>query len=258
MRDDIVLEDTTLRDGEQAPGIAFSPEKKTRILDALIDAGVRWIEIGIPAMGGDELKFIRSVVDRQDEAHLMVWHRGIADDIRGTLDMGFRHVHIGLPTSRIHLESSVRKDRRWLTDTVRCLVSLAKERDAFVSVSAEDVGRTELEFLQEYACLVRDVGADRLRLSDTIGMLSPAEYAARIAAVASVSDIDLQCHAHNDFGLGTANTLAALEAGARYFHVTGQRFRRAGRHGGPHAGRDGSDEDVRQKRRCRTRRNLPP
>ena len=220
MKTDILLEDTTLRDGEQAPGVAFPAETKRRILDLLIAAGVRSIEIGIPAMGGDELAFVESCVDRQGDAQLVVWHRGVAAEVERSLDMGFRAVHIGLPTSQVHLDTSVRKDRAWLLSTARALIGKAKDRGAFVSISAEDVARTEIGFLQEYAGAVAEAGADRLRLSDTIGVLTPEQYAARVRAVLEAADVAVQCHAHNDFGLATANTLAGLHAGATWFHAT--------------------------------------
>jgi isopropylmalate/homocitrate/citramalate synthase len=160
-------------------------------------------------------------VERQDEhTHMVAWHRGVRADIEKSLDMGFRSVHIGLPTSQVHLDASVRKDRAWVIETARTLVELAKDRGAFVSISAEDLARTEVGFLQEYAGVVREAGADRLRLSDTIGIMTPEQYGERVAAIAAACDIDLQCHTHNDFGLGTANTLAGLRAGARYFHAT--------------------------------------
>jgi homocitrate synthase NifV len=216
----ILLEDTTLRDGEQTPGVAFPAETKRRILDLLISAGVKSIEIGIPAMGGDELAFVESCVDRQHEAQLVVWHRGVASEVKRSLDMGFRALHIGLPTSQIHLDASIRKDRDWLLSTARALVSTAKDRGAFVSISAEDVGRTEIGFLQEYAGTVAEAGADRLRLSDTIGVLTPDQYATRVRAAVGAADIAVQCHTHNDFGLATANTLAGLQAGATWFHAT--------------------------------------
>jgi len=215
-----LLEDTTLRDGEQAPGVAFPAATKRRILDLLIAAGVRSIEIGIPAMGGDELAFVQSCVDRQSDAQLVVWHRGVAEEVQRSLDMGFRAVHIGLPTSQVHLDASVRKDRDWLLSTARALIGSAKDRGAFVSISAEDVARTEIGFLQEYAGAVAEAGADRLRLSDTIGILTPEQYATRVRAVLEAADVAVQCHTHNDFGLATANTLAGLHAGATWFHAT--------------------------------------
>ncbi len=217
---DVILEDTTLRDGEQAPGIALPPEAKIRIHDALVDAGVKWIEAGIPAMGGTELEYIQRLLARGSEATLIGWNRGILEDIKFSIDLGFRAVHIGLPTSDGHLKNSIGRDRSWLLQRSRELISFAKDRDCFVSVSAEDMGRTDIGFLQEYAVNVTEAGADRLRLSDTVGILSPHQYSARVKAVRVASRIPLQCHAHNDFGLAVANTLAGLEAGATYFHVT--------------------------------------
>ena len=219
-RNDLIIEDTTLRDGEQSPGIAFSKEQKIAIHDLLVSAGIRWMEIGIPVMGGSELDAVKAMLERGSEATLVGWNRGVRSDVEQSLDLGFKAVHIGLPTSNFHLEHSVNKDRAWLIQGATDLIKLAKDRGAFVSISAEDIGRTEISFLQEYAGHVAAAGANRLRLSDTIGMLAPHQYAERVRAVAAAADIDLQCHAHNDFGLGVANTLAGLEAGARYFHVT--------------------------------------
>jgi homocitrate synthase NifV len=220
MRQDIIIEDTTLRDGEQTPGVAFSHPTKLAIFNALVDAGVRWIEPGIPAMGGEEVRALQEMLERRDEVTLIGWNRGVAADVRQSIALGFRAVHIGLPTSSNHLQHSVKKDRDWLLRTAVDMVKLGKDAGCFVSISAEDVGRTEISFLQEYAGRVAAAGADRLRLSDTIGILDPAGYAERVTAVAAAADIDLQAHCHNDFGLGVANTLAALQAGVRYFHVT--------------------------------------
>jgi isopropylmalate/homocitrate/citramalate synthase len=219
IRSDVILEDTTLRDGEQAPGIALSKEQKLDILKMLVETGVKWIEVGIPKMGGEELDYIRSSLDYADRANLIAWNRGVRDDIDFSLQLGFRAVHIGLPTSDVHLRSSLAKSRAWVSRQAVDLVKFAKDNGAFVSISAEDVGRTDTGFLQEYAGLVAEAGADRLRLSDTIGILTPQAYADRVRLVVEAASIDPQCHCHNDFGLAVANTLAGLEAGARYFHV---------------------------------------
>ncbi|AHH98902.1 homocitrate synthase [Kutzneria viridogrisea] len=220
MRDDIILEDTTLRDGEQAPGVAFSRDTKIAIFNALVDAGVRWIEAGIPAMGGQDVEAMKVMLERRDEVNLIGWNRGVLDDLKYTISLGFKAIHLGLPTSNIHLDKSVKKDRGWLLSTAQDMVKFAKDQGCFVSISAEDVGRTNLNFLQEYAGKVAEAGADRLRLSDTIGILDTAGYAERVAAVVAAADIDTQTHCHNDFGLAVANTLGGLQAGARYFHVT--------------------------------------
>lgn len=219
IRNDLILEDTTLRDGEQAPGVAFSPAVKVAILDRLLALGIKSVEVGIPAMGGEELDFVASAVDRQDEARLVAWNRGVRADVEQSLDLGYRAIHIGLPASDRHLTSSVQRDRSWLLSTARDLVGLAKDRGAFVSISAEDLAQIDSAFLVEYAGVVQEAGADRLRLSDTVGVMTPESYGDRIAMLSSQIDIDLQCHAHNDFGLGVANTIAGVRAGARYFHV---------------------------------------
>lgn len=216
----LVLEDTTLRDSEQTPGVAFSVEEKLAIFDALVDAGVTHIEPGIPTMGGDECVALKAMLERKRDVTLVAWNRGVADDIDASLRLGFDAIHIGLPTSAKHLEGSLGQTRAWLMQRAGDMIKFARDKGAiFVSISAEDVGRTELGFLQEYAVAVAEAGADRLRLSDTIGIMTPSEYAKRIDAVRQVSPIATQCHCHNDFGLAVANTLAGIEAGASYFHV---------------------------------------
>ncbi|WP_299085519.1 hypothetical protein [uncultured Ruegeria sp.] len=219
MHANIILEDTTLRDGEQAPGVALSAEKKLKVFDALLGAGAKWLEAGIAAMGGEEVKALHQMLERKDEATIVGWNRGVRSDLETTLGLGFRAIHIGLPTSSVHLKHSVGKDRSWLLQAASDIIKVAKDKGVFVSISAEDVGRTEIGFLQEYASHVADAGADRIRLSDTIGMLDPKGYASRVTAVKEAAEIDVQCHCHNDYGLAVANTLAGLEAGARYFHV---------------------------------------
>ena len=220
INNNVIVEDTTLRDGEQSPGVAFTKERKISIFSSLLAAGIRWVEVGIPAMGGDELAVLEILLERKKEAMLVAWNRGVEADVVQSLNLGFQAVHIGLPTSAIHLNSSIKKDRVWLLRTASDLISRAKDRGVYVSISAEDVGRSEMEFVEEYAVHVAEAGADRIRLSDTVGILTPEQYAEIVRRVVKVADIDVQCHAHNDFGLATANTLAGICAGATFFHAT--------------------------------------
>lgn len=218
MKTDIILEDATLRDGEFAAGIAFNKEAKIEIYKALVEAGVNWLEVGMPGMGGTELESTMIIKDMalSDGVVALSYNKGTLEDISISVSAGFKAVHFGLPT--------VRKDkkftRKWIIDESEKLINFCKDKDIFVSVSAVDAGRSDISFLQDYACIIQEAGADRLRLSDTIGILNPQGYKDIIEAVKKVSTIDLQCHAHNDYGFALANTVAALEGGARYCNVT--------------------------------------
>ena len=103
MRNDIILDDTTLRDGEQAPGVAFSKKTKLEILEALIGVGVKWVEVGIPAMGGEETETLKEMLERKYDARLIAWNRGVKEDIAYSISLGFNAIHIGLPTSDYQL-----------------------------------------------------------------------------------------------------------------------------------------------------------
>ncbi len=219
IKKNIILEDTTLRDGEQSPGIVFNKKKKIKIFELLINLGVKWIECGIPIIKGEEVKSINYMLERKNEINIVGWNRGILKDIKYTISLGFKHIHIGLPTSNIHLKYSINKNKNWLINTADYLIKFCKDKNMFVSISAEDIGRTDINTLKEYTIAVEKAGADRLRLSDTIGILDYEQYGKKIQEIKKISKIDLQCHCHNDFGLATANTIEGLKSGAKYFHV---------------------------------------
>lgn len=218
MNKNIILEDTTLRDGEQAPGVAFTKDAKIEIYRALVDIGVKWIEVGVPAIGGVELESVKTINEMAHSEGIIAsaYSRGTMEDIEFAISLGFKAIHFGVPTA--FKDSKYTPD--WMIRQAEDLVKFSKDKDVFVSISAIDVGRAEESFLNEYACRVEASGADRLRLSDTTGRLMPEQYKAIFERIKNVCTIDLQCHAHNDFGFALANTISALEGGAKYFHVT--------------------------------------
>jgi homocitrate synthase NifV len=220
MRRDVLLEDSTLREGEQSPGVCFSLAEKVTIARLLCEIGVEAIEVGTPVMGGPEGDAIEALVAAGLPVRLIGWNRGRRSDLEASFACGLTAVHIGLPSSDHHIERAFKSTRAWVIEAIQELVGFAKEQGAWVSVSAEDVGRADLDFLEEYAKHVEQAGADRMRLSDTIGVLDPVRAEELFARLSSAVDIPLQAHMHNDIGLATANTLAAVRGGARQVHVT--------------------------------------
>jgi homocitrate synthase NifV len=215
-----LIEDSTLREGEQSPGVAFTVDEKVTIARLLEGAGIRALEMGTAAMGGPEEEAVRTLVRAGLRMRLIGWNRGVRSDLERSFDCGVDSVHIGLPSSDAHIERKFNRSRDWVVETMQELVAYAKSQGAWVSVSAEDVGRADVDFLVRYARAVAEAGADRMRLSDTIGVLDPFRAHDLFQRIGGEVSIPLQAHMHNDYGLATANTLAAVRGGARHVHVT--------------------------------------
>ena len=197
-----------------------SIEEKLEIAKRLVCANVKALEVGIPVMAGDEAEAIREILANIHGARLIGWNRGKMTDLERSFELGITSVHIGLPASDFHLERKFQTTRKWLLGAVSELVSFAKKNSAWVSVSAEDSGRADPNFLVEYVKHVEGSGADRIRISDTVGVLNPFSSYDLFKRLSTTVSIPIQAHLHNDFGLATANTVAAVTGGARHVHVT--------------------------------------
>lgn len=215
-----MLVDTTLRDGEQAVGVAFSVKDRLAIASRLDAIGLPELEVGTPAMGREEQAAISAIAGLGLACRLTTWCRARKDEIELSADCGVSAVHLSLPASSIHL-SALRKNEDWVIEKIQELVPFARSYFGFVSVGAQDSSRASLAFLLRMTRAAHDAGAVRLRLADTVGVWNPAQAHTAFAALhAAVPELMLGFHGHNDLGMATANSLAALQGGATSADVT--------------------------------------
>jgi homocitrate synthase NifV len=167
------VNDTTLRDGEQTPGVVFSIDEKIHISTLLDEIGVQQIEAGTPIMSDHEVKAVSAIVKQGLNASTMGWARAAKPDVDAVLKTSADAIAISIATSDIHLQYKLGMTREQVLEKATKMVEYAKDHGLYISLNSEDATRTEFPFLKEFAEKGKEAGADRLRVCDTLGVLIP-------------------------------------------------------------------------------------
>ncbi len=218
MPDTIQIFDTTLRDGEQTPGVSLTPEKKLEIAHSLDALGVDIIEAGFPITSQGEIKAIKMIANEGLTAEICGLARTLKQDIDRCLACDVDRIHTFIATSDIHMEHKLKKTSEQVLEQAVSAIEYAKEHGITVEFSAEDATRTRIDFLLEIFQAVTEAGADVLNIPDTVGVAIPQAMTWLVDQVRSVTDAKISVHCHDDLGLAVANSLAAIEAGAEQVH----------------------------------------
>jgi 2-isopropylmalate synthase len=227
--ENITIFDTTLRDGEQSPGCSMNLKEKVRLARSLEDLGVDVLEAGFPIASEGDYLAVKAVSEECKNVTIAALCRTVEADVLRAIDAlknaKKSRIHTFIATSDIHLEYKLKKTRDEVKEMTRNAIRLASQNADEVEFSAEDATRSEMDFLCDVLNIAVEEGATILNIPDTVGFCLPSEYAKVISTikervVGDRKDIILSVHCHNDLGLAVANTLAAIDAGARQVECT--------------------------------------
>jgi 2-isopropylmalate synthase len=228
MSDYVYIFDTTLRDGEQSPGCSMNVQEKLQVARMLDELGVDVIEAGFPAASEGDFESVKSV----GELGLSATICGLSRTRRGDIEAVARsletaqkkRLHVFIATSPIHREYKLKMSKQQIIDEMTSAMAFGQQWFDDIEVTAEDAGRTEIDYLVEYFQAAVDAGASVLNVPDTVGYVTPREsrklYQHLSDSLQNAESVVLSCHNHNDLGLAVANSLGAIEGGARQVECT--------------------------------------
>ncbi len=212
--------DTTLRDGEQTPGVSLNWEDKVAIARALDEIGVSVVEAGFPRASEGDFKGVEAVAEAGLKAKVAGLARCNKEDLDAAIEAGVDWVHIFIGTSPLHREFKLNMSKEEIIKKAVEAIEYCKSRGAVAHFSPEDACRTEYDYLEKVCKAAQEAGADSINIPDTVGVMIPEKMAELIARLKKALKVPLAVHCHNDFGLAVANTVAAIKAGATIPHTT--------------------------------------
>jgi homocitrate synthase NifV len=212
--------DTTLRDGEQAPGVVFHLDDKLRIAHLLDEIGIPEVEIGTPIIGPQEVADLRVLTHAGFHFQSLVWCRATKADIDAAARTGAHGVNISFPVSDVHL-SAMNRSHTWVLEVLHEIVDYASPHFEYLVIGAQDASRANTPFLLEFLKNVLALNVRRVRIADTVGILHPMSTQSLFMMLRNhFPSMSLEFHGHNDLGMAVANTISALLSGADSASVT--------------------------------------
>ncbi|HIH36053.1 MAG TPA: 2-isopropylmalate synthase, partial [Methanosphaera sp.] len=217
---DVMIYDTTLRDGEQTPGVTITTDEKIVVAEKLDKLGVDVIELGFPAASPGEQRTFKEAAKLGFDAQISGLARALPVDIDKAIDSDAEYIHTFIGTSPLHREYKLKMSKEDILNKAVSAVDYIKDHGLTAEFSCEDATRTELDYLLEVFGAVQEAKVDKINVPDTVGVTIPSKMNELITNIKEVIHVPISVHCHNDFGLAVANSLAAIEAGAQQAQCT--------------------------------------